>query len=303
MRELEFIDWICSQPEWDPTVVPVGPGDDCAVVAVGDERMMVTNDQLLDGVHFRLEECGPQAVGRKAMARAISDIAAMAGLPLAAVASVALPRGFSQDDAQAMYRGRRTVSDEFNCPVVGGDTGSWDGRLAISITVFGRPEGIEPVLRNGAQIGDAICVTGALGGSWRSTRHLTFTPRIREARQLASQFQLHAMIDISDGLALDLSRICKASGTGAVIQENCVPIHEDAHLADIAPIEAALGDGEDYELLFTLPADQAERLVETQPLDAPVTRIGTIVEGNELTRTDANGKSSPLQPSGWEHKT
>ena len=298
MRELDFIEWICSQRECDPSVVPVGPGDDCAVVVVGARRLLVTTDQLLDGVHFRLDRDGAEAAGRKAMARALSDIAAMAGVPLAAVASVSAPKGFSREDAEAMYRGLRRVCEQFACPMVGGDIAAWDGPLAITVTVLGRPDGIEPVLRSGARPGDAICVTGRLGGAWRTDRHLRFTPRVAEARALAGRCDLHAMIDLSDGLAMDLSRLCKASSVGADVAEDQIPVHPDA-----PDLEAALGDGEDYELLFALGAEQADELVNEQPLDVPVTRIGTIVEGDSPALTSGGGKRKDMPVVGWEHRT
>ena len=298
MRELDFIDWICSQREWDPSIVPVGPGDDCAVVVLAGERLLVTTDQLLDGVHFRLDRDGAEAAGRKAMARALSDIAAMAALPLAAVAGVSAPKGFSREDAKAMYRGRRGVSEQFGCPMVGGDIAAWDGPLAITVTVFGRPDGIEPVLRSGATPGDAICVTGRLGGAWRTDRHLIFTPRVAEARALAGRRHLHAMIDLSDGLAMDLSRLCRASEVGADVAADRVPVHPDA-----PDLEAALGDGEDYELLFALGAEQADELLDEQPLVVPVTRIGTIVEGDSLALTGPGGKRKDMPAEGWEHRT
>jgi len=298
MRELDFIEWICSQQEWDPSVVPVGPGDDCAVVVVGGRRLLVTTDQLLDGVHFRLDRDGAEAGGRKAMARALSDIAAMAARPLAAVASISAPKGFSREDAEAMYRGRRVVSEQFGCPMVGGDVAAWDGPLAITVTVFGRPDGIEPVLRSGARPGDAICVTGRLGGAWRTDRHLRFTPRVAEARALAGRCDLHAMIDLSDGLAMDLRRLCKASEVGADVAADRIPVHPDA-----PDLEAALGDGEDYELLFALGAGQADELVNEQPLDVPVTRIGTIVEGDSPALTGPGGKRKEMPAAGWEHRT
>ena len=306
MRERAFIEWIRGQREWDPAVVPIGPGDDCAVVMVADRQLLVTVDQSLDGVHFRLERDGAEAAGRKAMARGLSDIAAMAGQPLGAVASVSLPKGFSRADAEAMYRGRRAVSDPFNCPMIGGDIAAWDGPLAISVTVFGRPGPRGAILRSGAKVGDAVCITGALGGAWKSDRHLKFTPRMAEALAMAETFDLHAMIDISDGLARDLRHICEASGVGAEIIAGDVPIHPDALEAPadpVAAVRAALGDGEDYELLFTLPADDAAVLLKNPPIDVTVTRIGTIVHAPEVTLISADGRREIPDPEGWEHST
>jgi len=302
MREREFLDWIRGQGGFEASAVPVGPGDDAAVVQCGRERLVVTVDQVLDGVHFVLGDHGPKAAGRKAMARNLSDIAAMAAVPIGAVASVALPEGFSRADAEAVYHGLREIGDEFQCPVVGGDVGVWGGALCISVTVFGRPAGIAPVLRSGALAGDAVCVTGAFGGAWRSRRHLEFTPRVREARELAGKYTLHAMIDVSDGLAVDLRHVCGASGLGAEILAESVPVHPDAASAD-EPLQAALGDGEDYELLFTMPADGALRLLQEEPLGVAITRIGTIVSGDAVLLVLGDGSKRDLPASGWEHKT
>ncbi len=309
MQEREFIDWISRQSRFDPDAVPVGPGDDCAVVKLGGESLLTTTDQALDGVHFILAEHGPKAAGRKAMARSLSDLAAMAAVPVAAVATVALPKGTERSAAEAIYTGLRELADEFHCPLVGGDVGVWAGPLAISVTAFGRPGGvtggIEPILRSGARKKDAICVTGRLGGAWRTRRHLEFIPRIAEAICLAMNYPPRAMIDLSDGLASDLGHICRASGVGAEIYADQIPIHEDARLAgdDAATLQAALSDGEDYELLFTLPARFADKLCQAQPLPVPVTQIGRIVEGDETTLVFPDGRREKLTACGWEHRT
>ena len=156
---------------------------------------------------IRVDRSGPRAAGRKALARNLSDVAAMAAQPLCATATVSLPKTFSDADAQAICEGLWDIAAQFNCPVVGGDVAIADGPLVVSVTVLARPEGIEPVLRAGARPGDALCVTGTLGGAWKTGRDLTFTPRIVAARALAECCDLHAMIDLSDGLATDLRHL------------------------------------------------------------------------------------------------
>ncbi|MBL7220917.1 MAG: thiamine-phosphate kinase [Phycisphaerae bacterium] len=301
MRELEFIEWIQGRSDFDATKVPVGPGDDCAIVRLGDSDLLVTTDQALDGVHFVLAEHGPRAAGRKVMARGLSDVAAMACVPLAAVATATLPRGFPPSDAEELYRGMRDLADEYHCPLVGGDVAGWDGALCLSATVFARRAGVsggvEPVLRGGARVGDAICVTGTLGGAWKSRKHLEFMPRIAEAVELAISCRIRSMIDISDSLARDLQHICTASGVGAEIVAADVPLNEGSALHD------ALHDGEDYELLFTVSQAWARKLCDRQPLSVPITRIGTIVKGDGLTLIGADGTQSDLEPTGWEHGT
>jgi len=297
VRELDLIRWIRRSWKFDPRAVPVGPGDDCAVVRCGGEKFLVTTDQVLDGVHFVLKRDGPAAAGRKAMARNLSDIAAMAGEPLAAVVCAALPRGLSTAGCKAIYAGMRRLGDRFGCPVVGGDIGAWDGHLAIGVTVLGRPGPRGAVLRSGAKVGDAICVTGSLGGAWQARRDLRFAPRVSEARRLARRVDLHAMIDISDGLAADLGHIAEESGVGAELIAADIPVHRGA-----AGLDAALHDGEDYELLFTLPAGQVPRLRRLD-LGVSVTRIGTIVRGRCLTLVHSDARRVRIQARGWEHKT
>lgn len=315
VREFEFIEWIRRQSRFDPAVVPLGPGDDMAAVTCGGEQVLVTVDQALEGVHFILAEHGAEAVGAKAMNRNLSDVAAMAALPVAAVAAVALPKGFARKDAEGVYLGLRAAGDAFGCPLVGGDVGAWNGKLAISVTVLARPAGLRTILRNGAKIGDAICLTGQLGGAWRSRRHLSFVPRVKEARQLAARYNLHAMIDISDGLAGDLAHICRDSAVGAEVLASAIPIHPDVGNGkeqtrgdnNLSParrmVMSALSDGEDYELLFTLPDDQAGDLIRTQPLPIPVTRIGMVIEAKELVLVNEDGKREPLPGAAWQHAT
>jgi len=309
MREHEFIDWIVAQTKLDPATVPVGPGDDCAVVRFGSSDVLVTTDQVLDGVHFRLSEHGPRAAGRKAMARNLSDVAAMAAIPTAAVATVSLPRGMDRRDVEDIYRGLRSVGDAFQCPVVGGDVGSWDGPLAISVTLLARRAGvtggIAPILRSGAKPGNALCVTGSLGGAWRTAHHLEFTPRIAEAICLAMNYGVKAMIDLSDGLATDLGHLCRASRVGAEVLAEAVPVSPAASELTANPaaaLHAALCDGEDYELLFALPSRLARKLCDAQPLPVPVTRIGRFVAGDEITLVHGDGRREGLA-GGWEHTT
>ena len=302
MRESDFIDWVRSQSRFDPAVVPIGPGDDMAAVEPADEQVLVATDQVLDGVHFILAEHGARAAGRKAMARNLSDVAAMAAVPVGAVAAVAFPRGSSREAAEEIYRGLREPGDAFGCPLVGGDVGTWDGPLAITVTVLARPGAGGAICRNGAKPGDAICVTGSFGGAWRGGRHLSFVPRIREALVLAAGWELHAMIDVSDGLARDLGHLCEESGCGADVIAADVPIHPDDRAAD-EPLAAALNDGEDYELLFTLPWDgRMEKLIACPPFETPVTCIGRIIQPAGLWLTGRDGRGRRIEPGGWEHR-
>ncbi|MCS6850110.1 MAG: thiamine-phosphate kinase [Gemmataceae bacterium] len=299
--EFAYIDWLRRQTPADPRVL-IGPGDDTAAVRwPGGGTCLVTTDMLLEGSCFRLAEAGARRVGRKAMAVNLSDIAAMAGRPIAAVVSVGLPRQAGRALAEELYLGLRDVADQFDTALVGGDTNSWDGPLVVAVTVLGEPTGRGPVRRGGAQPGDWLLVTGGLGGSIRG-KHLDFTPRVREAQQLHALVELHAMIDISDGLARDLHHICVESGCGAVLEAEAIPIA--AAVGQLAngrsPLDHALSDGEDFELVFAVSPTDGQRLLATQPVPGiQLTRIGECVaEGFWL---EQGGQRRPLTPAGYEH--
>ncbi|MFP3938082.1 MAG: thiamine-phosphate kinase [Phycisphaerae bacterium] len=302
MREDDFLEWIRSRGVSQPKRVPVGPGDDCAVVGLGGERLVLTTDQLLCGVHFT-EDIEPRLVGRKAMNRGLSDVAAMAAVPVCAVATLAAPPDFPRESAEGVYTGLREAGDAFDCPLVGGDVAGWKGPLALSVTVAAAPGSTGWVLRSGAKVGDAVCVTGSFGGAWKGRRHLEFTPRIAEAKALAENYRLHSMIDVSDALSLDLWRICRSSGVGAELFASAVPVSDEVPAGDDAErLSAALGDGEDYELLFTLCEADANRLIEDNPLDVPVARVGRIIAEQNLALVDPDGGRRPATPTGWEHE-
>jgi thiamine-monophosphate kinase len=291
--ESDFINWVRGIERGGP-MQAIGIGDDLAALKwpPGD-LLLIGVDQVIDGVHFNSSAHTPQQIGRKAMNRNLSDCAAMGCLPAAALAAVALPKDFSMDRAKQLYRGLREAGDAFECPIVGGDTGTWDGKLVLSVTILGRSDGQKPVTRGGAKPGEHIFVTGALGGSILG-RHLTFEPRIALGRKIAPQAT--AMIDISDGLSRDLAHICRASGAGAVVDAELIPIHSDAvelsNRDKISPLEHALNDGEDYELLFTAAAGAMEGAV----------RIGQMTADPGILLRDSHGNLKPLQEGGWEHE-
>jgi thiamine-monophosphate kinase len=302
MGEFDYIDWLRRQTPTDPRVL-LGPGDDTAVLrAPAAGSWLVTTDMLLEGSHFRLAEVTPRQVGRKAMAVNLSDIAAMAGKPVAAVVSVGLPRSGGKDLAEALYHGLREMADRFDTAIVGGDTNSWDGPLVISVTLLGEATGRGPVTRAGAKRGDWLFVTGPLGGSILG-KHLDFTPRVHEALALGQQTNLHAMIDISDGLAADVHHICAESRCGAVLRAEAIPISAAARsMKDSrSPLEHALGDGEDFELAFAVSAEDGKKLVESQPV-AGITliHIGECIADGGLY-LEEQGKRRALQPLGYVH--
>jgi len=302
MSEFRFIDWLRARTPTDPRVL-VGPGDDTAVLVPPARPMLVTVDMLMDGTDFHLADVGPRAVGRKAMAVNLSDIAAMAGVPTAALVSVALPQGGGQALGEELYLGARDLAQLFGVSIVGGDTNSWAGQLVISITLIGEATARGPVLRSGARPGDWVMVTGPLGGSIGG-HHLTFTPRVREALALHEAADLHAMIDLSDGLAADLNHILEESRCGAVLFAESIPVTPDAielsGRTGQSPLQHALGDGEDFELVFTVAPADGERLLRDQPVPGvTLVKIGECLEAGLWI--ESGNERRPLAPSGWVH--
>jgi thiamine-monophosphate kinase len=256
---------------------------------------------LLEGSCFLLAEAGPRRVGRKAMAVNLSDMAAMAGRPVAAVVSVGLARQGGRALAEELYRGLREVADSFDTALVGGDTNSWDGPLVISVTVLGEATLRGPVRRSGARPGDWLLATGPFGGSVRG-KHLDFTPRVREALRLHEAADLHAMIDVSDGLAADVNHLCEESRCGAVLRAEAIPIAAAAQTMNDgrSALEHALGDGEDFELVFAVSPDEGRALLEAQPVPGvTLACIGECVaQGLWL---EEGGTRRPLVPQGYVH--
>jgi thiamine-monophosphate kinase len=305
--ESQFIAWLRRRLPPHP-LLRVGPGDDAAVLRLGGvEECVVTVDLLTDHVDFELENVDPRRVGRKALAVNLSDLAAMASRPLAGVVALALPRQGGMELAVALYEGLLPLAEQFDVAVAGGDTNSWDGPLAISVTLLGQVAGRGPLRRGGARPGDRILVTGAFGGSILG-RHLDFEPRVREALLLNERYELHAGIDVSDGLSLDLSHLCEESNCGAVVDLSRVPVADDAHrlaegLADgSTPLDHALADGEDFELVLAAPPQEADRMLAEQPLEVPLSSIGEFVAEPGLWQSDVDGNRRKLTPSGWEHR-
>ncbi len=258
-----------SRPE-----VVAGPGDDCAVVAGPEqgELLLLKTDCVVEGVHFSPNE-KPVAIGTKAMARTLSDFAAMSGLPQFALVTLVVSAEREARWVREIYRGLRKLADQFEVAIVGGETSGTSGPAMISISAVGRVEKNRWVSRAGGKAGDALFVTGKLGGSLRR-KHLVFTPRIAEARWLTANFSLHALMDLSDGLGSDLPRFAQASGTGFEIDESALPRNRGCTIAQ------AISDGEDYELLFALAPNDAAPLQKKWRRKfprLPLTRIGSLI--------------------------
>jgi thiamine-monophosphate kinase len=301
MTEFDYIRWLRQRTPAHPRVA-VGPGDDCAVLRLSSAPLLVKTDMLLENSHFVLQQAGPRRVGRKALAVNLSDIAAMGGRPVAAVVSVGLPRRGAVPLAEELYQGMREIADEFDTAIVGGDTNSWDGGLVVSVALLGDAGPQGPILRSGAKPGDWLFVTGALGGSILG-KHLDFTPRIREALQLQEHASIHAMLDISDGLAADVNHICEESNCGAVLVAERIPISDLARqLYDRGTfLEHALGDGEDFELVLAVAPDEGRKLLEQQPVAGiNLAWIGECTAERELY-LELNGQRRQLPPYGYVH--
>ena len=286
--EDELIGRIVALAPRDPAP-GAGPGDDCAVVDAGTDRLLLLKtDALVEHVHF-LPDADPQAVGWKAAARVVSDFAAMGGRPERFLITLALPADTQVAWVEALYQGIGRCLTEFGALLAGGETSSVpDGSaMVISVAATGSVDRNGIVRRSGAKAGDVLFVTGLLGGSLRG-RHLAFTPRVREAEWLAAHFQPTAMMDLSDGVAKDLPRMAAASGCGYELNRDAIPVSEGCS------VDEALGDGEDFELLFAIDPSHAARLEDAWPTEfpkLPLTAIGRMTE---------EGAGSSLQ-GGWDH--
>jgi thiamine-monophosphate kinase len=282
--------------------VAVGIGDDAAVIRPPSDSLIVCTDQIIEGVDFQLNEHSLGDVGFKSMAINLSDIAAMGATPTAALVTLSLPKQGATRIAGEVYEGILEAAAAFGVAIAGGDISTYSGPLAISVTLIGHaPEG-QAWLRSGAREGDAIVVSGAVGGSILG-RHLRPLPRLELAAQLRSLVEIHAAIDISDGLSLDLDRLCAASGVGAELDVARIPIHHDAvRLAESTgrtPMDHAWSDGEDFELILAMSEQDAERVC-AKDLGVPLTRIGNCVGRTGLWKR-MSGKMQRLSPQGYLH--
>jgi len=282
--------------------VRVGLGHDAAVVRFDGRDVVLKTDTVIDGVDFRLAACGPAAAARKAVAVTVSDLAAMAATPRACVVSVVLPRGADFALFDGLARGLARGARAFGCTVVGGDTSVADGPLVLTVSAIGEPGPFGILTRAGARPGDVLSVTGRLGGSLLG-RHLTFRPRVREAQVLARLGVPVAMMDLSDGLSTDLRRLCRASGCGAEVDASAVPVHRDAVRSGgpRTPLEHALHDGEDFELLLSHRPLSVRTRAALRRARVDLLPIGRVVAASAGVTIVSAGASTPLRPGGYDH--
>ncbi len=307
--------------------VVVGSGDDAAVLTVADGRLLLlTCDMMVEDVHFRLDWARPEQIGWKAMAQNLSDIAAMGGEPAFAVASLAMPGSAPGELADGITRGLVAAASEYGAALVGGDLVGSQGPVVLDVALAGWVERESMLLRRGARPGDAICVTGALGASAAGLAalqrgladedapelqraleaHHEPRPRVLEGQAIAATRRATAMMDLSDGLADDLPRLCAESGLAARVFADRIPIAPAcAALAarlDLAPLSLAASGGEDYELLFTCPQDAVDDIAAAVAArtGAAVSAIGETTPGKGVVLVDAEGKTHELA-RGFDH--
>jgi thiamine-monophosphate kinase len=304
-----------SFPERPPGVI-LGIGDDAAVVR-GPKNLVLTQDLLVEGVDFRRGLYPPRLLGRKALNVNLSDIAAMGGRPRYAVLGLALPRGTEREWLRGFLAGFREAAREAGVALVGGDM-SAAARVMISVTVAGEAASLIP--RSGAKPGDGVFVSGTLGdaamgmrllersagpGKKRLSRRLRKAfldppPRLDLGSLLARQGLASAMIDISDGLAVDLAHICEESGVGVELDLVAIPISAELRRASARPLDLALYGGEDFELLFAVRPRNAPRL-RSLAKRFKLTEIGRFVAGKKIWAVGSDGKKRPLAIKGYEH--
>ena len=302
LSETELIQRLTQDLPADSSVL-TGPGDDCAVLDWGGSKLLFKTDAIVEGIHFE-RDTPPKTIGRKALARALSDIAAMSGTPTHALITLGVHAEMEPSLIEAVYQGLRDCAREHHVNIVGGETTSLS-QLTLSISLIGRAS--KPILRTGSAVGDAIFVSGELGGSMAG-HHLNFTPRLKEARWLSDQDTVHAMIDLSDGLATDLRHLL-SDQTGAELLTRALPIRRAAkerardNPSGKTALLAALTDGEDYELLFTVSSKDAIPLLDGWKSafpETPLHCIGKITDQPGIALRDDKGVK-PLTLHGYDH--
>ncbi len=310
----------------DAGSVVTGIGDDAAVLrSFRDGLLLATTDMLVEGQHFLPETMPLQAVGYKALAVNLSDIAAMGGLPRHALVAVALPRHYHRDPVERLFSGIKSLAREEGVNVVGGDTVVSPGPLFVSITLLGQVEEERVTLRSQARVGDAVLVTGQLGGSRAGLQYLLHPgleleeqyagevlqkhqyprPRVRESRLLGTVASLGAVNDISDGLAKDLREICRASQVGARIEAGRLPVsfatRQVAASLHENPLEYALYGGEDFELVITARPEAVPRLRQCADQQGfPLVPVGEIVPDRDGVFLVDGNQFCPLDSGGWD---
>lgn len=278
----------------------VSAGDDCAALDVGTEDLLLfASDQLISDVHFELQKTSPKDAGSKLLKRNLSDIAAMGGEPFSAVINIA-QNGMSLEYLKEFFAGINKVAKKYKLSIAGGDIAGLKNKnsLVSSLTILGKVKKNKIVLRKKGKVKDLIFVTGKLGNSFESNHHLTFEPRLKEGRFLSQKGFANCMMDISDGVLLDLHRMGIASKLDAVLNLKALPKRGKK-----TSIKNMLTDGEDYELLFSVSPKNVEKLLTSWKKDfAKLTCIGYFSQkGNGIIFDDSNNNLLKSGKIGYEH--
>ena len=274
--------------------IPGGPGDDCALLKFGNKYLLAAADQVISNVHY-LADTTPELIAAKLLKRNLSDIAAMGGVPLWALTTLAV-KGRSDEWLERFFTGLEQCAEKYNVAIAGGDLAGLPAELdCASLTILGEVTMEQVCLRKNAQPGDYIMITGYLGDTFASGHHLHFEPRLAEGRFLAENNFSCCMMDISDGIAADLPKLLEQSGKGAVVELDKLPCRNNCSYKN------ALSDGEDYELLFTVAGDKLPRLKKAWQFAAPLTCIGRITESTDLIYTLNGTAVEKMELNGYEH--
>lgn len=308
--EHEFHHWLKAQttPDSAQPEILVGIGDDAAILKGNSDSVVLATDTIAEGTHFDLSIDSLDLVGRKSLAVNLSDLAAMAAQPLAAVLTFLLPRNsggapFGLDQAKQIYSGIAKLANEYDVAIIGGDTNTWDGPLVVGATVVGRRDPAQSGWAiDGARAGDSILVSGSFGGSIHG-RHLSFTPRIALANYLSKHYSINAATDVSDSLSVDLNQLARASGVGVDFDPRTIPISTDVRPSKTkTSLEHALSDGEDFELVLAVSQNETDRLMSDKSLPCPITIIGTATDTHDgLRALSEDGSWIDFKPVGYIH--
>ena len=304
--EKEFIDWLIESFGESQDAL-IGIGDDAAVFQVDDSPIVVTTDTISDGTHFDSATHSLEAIGHKAIAVSLSDIAAMGARPIAATVNFTSPQRYELPQLQSLFKGMWETAAQYGVKIVGGDTNRWSGGLVVGSTLIGSKyeESIGGFWKiAGGRPGDQILVTGVLGGSILR-KHIEFSPRLDLAANLATKYQINAATDITDSLTLDLATVAKQSNCGFWIDGDSIPVADDAHELSATtgkePLEHALYDGEDFELLFCVSNSVADEMLSDPDLRDELCRIGELTQAQEFMIKDTGDQKRDLQIRGFEH--
>lgn len=310
MTESELLSTVMKMLPANDFVV-AGAGDDCAILemGLGGKQLLFKTDAVVEGIHFTSSE-DPERIGRKALARCLSDVGAMGGTPTAALVTLGMRKDLSLEVVRGIYRGMGHLASTYQVAIVGGETTSTPERLVLNVALLGTVPRDRAVLRRGASVGDALFVTGDLGGSIEG-KHLDFEPRVAEGRWLAEGGWATSMMDLSDGIAADLPKLLEASAVpGAELLRSALPISRTARLRERAgdlarpAVVAALCDGEDYELMLTVPRGRTVALVDAwkaQFPSVPLSCIGVLTQRNGIFLKSPEGLR-PVVGGGYEHR-